>query len=67
MDMATEAHNIEMNAAIVAYNCGMGASEWEAFLTPEQTNRLIELGESGFGTWGKEPNTLRRIKEIKDK
>lgn len=60
-----EANNIENKAAKRSYDCGFGVSEWEAFLEPEETIRLIELGEQGYGTWGSEPQTLDRMKQIK--
>jgi hypothetical protein len=64
-DGEAEANNIENRAAKKSYDCGFGVSEWEAFLEPEETNRLIELGEQGFGTWGREPETIERMKRIK--
>jgi len=60
-----EANHIETIAAKRSYDCGFGVSEWEAFLEPEETARLIELGDLGFGTWGSEPETLARIKQIR--
>lgn len=57
-----EAERIECNAANLAYEAGLGVGEWEAFLTVEQTKRLIELAELGFGTWANEPHTLAAVK-----
>lgn len=64
-DGEVEANYIENKAAKRSYDCGFGVSEWEAFLEPEETARLIELGEQGYGTWGSEPQTLDRMKRIK--
>jgi hypothetical protein len=59
-----EANEIENDAASLAYDCGFGVGEWEAFLTYGQTQRLIELAEQGLGTWANEPDTLARMKSI---
>ncbi len=64
-DGEDEANRIENRAAKRSYDCGFGVSEWEAFLEPAETDRLIELGEQGYGTWGSEPQTLERMKRIK--
>ena len=56
------AQDIEMRAAYRSYECGLGVSEWESFLTLEETRQLIELAERGCGTWGREPQTLAAIK-----
>lgn len=63
-DGEIEANHIENKAASRSYDCGFGVSEWEAFLEPEETARLIQLGEQGYGTWGREPETLGRMKRI---
>ena len=59
---ACEADDIEMRAADRLYNAGFGVSEWDSFLEPEEMDRLIVLGESGFGTWASEPHSLERAK-----
>lgn len=41
-----ERHAIEMAAARRAYAAGLGAGEWEAFLTDEQRARLAEMQEA---------------------
>ena len=56
------ANDIEMRAAYRSYDCGLGVSEWEAFLTLAETRQLIELAERGCGTWGREPQVLESIK-----
>lgn len=64
-DGQAEADRIENLAARRAYDIGFGASEWEAFLEPDEVKRLIDLGDQGFGTWGSEAETLARIKQIR--
>jgi hypothetical protein len=64
-DGEVEASRIEIGASKRSIDCGFGASEWEAFLEPAETDRLIKLGEQGYGTWGSEPETLERMKRIK--
>jgi hypothetical protein len=56
------AQDIEMRAAYRSYECGLGVSEWESFLTLAETRQLIELAGRGFGTWGREPQVLESIK-----
>lgn len=60
-----EADDIEMRAADRAYKAGLGVGEWEAFLTPDEVDRLIVLGDSGFGTWGQEPHSLEHAKQAR--
>lgn len=50
------AQDIEMDAAMRAYNCGLGVGEWEAFLNPQEKAALNTLAKEGYGTWGKERN-----------
>ena len=64
-DGEAEAAEIENRAAERSYDRGFGVGEWEAFLSPEESSRLIELGDQGFGTWGREPKTLEDMKRIK--
>ena len=59
---ACEADDIEMGAADCAYKAGLCFGEWEAFLTPDEVDRLILLGAPGIGTWGHEPHSLERAK-----
>ena len=63
-DGEIEANHIENTAASYSYECGFGVSEWEMFLSLNDTIRLVELGEQGFGTWSKEPETLNRMKKM---
>ena len=51
---AALAKKVEDYAALRAYNAGMGAGEWEAFLTPSETELLTKLAAIGYGTWAKE-------------
>ena len=51
---AQEAEDIEMRAADRAYRAGLGASEWEAFLTGDEWRRLKILAIAGCGTWGRD-------------
>jgi len=52
-DFEREANDIENRAAQSSYECGLGASEWEAFLG-DSGDRLAELARLGFGTWARE-------------
>lgn len=61
-DEAEEAKKIECNAAHRASKAGLGVSDWESFLTPHETHRLIILAEHGHGTWAREPETLKQRK-----
>jgi hypothetical protein len=54
LDQELEADNIETEAADMAYDCGLGVSEWESMLTKEQGTWLAELAKKGHGTWGRE-------------
>ena len=51
---AALAKKVEDYAALRAYNAGMGAGEWEAFLTPSEIELLTKLAAIGYGTWAKE-------------
>ena len=51
---AALAKKVEDYAALRAYNAGMGAGEWEAFLTPSETELLTKLAAIGYGTWANE-------------
>ncbi len=64
-DGEVEANRIEMAAAERSYKIGFGVSEWESFLTPEEIDRLIELGDMGFGTWGNEHEMLMYFKNLR--
>ena len=64
--LKAEAEEIEGLAADLAYVAGLGVSEWEAFLSEEQVNRLLDLGRQGYGTWGREPETLKRMEAVID-
>ena len=63
LELEDEADRIEGEAARRAYDAELGAGEWESFLTPEQTRRLIELADMGHGTWANEPSSLAAAKE----
>mgnify|MGYP007073205395 FL=1 len=44
------AKKIESDAAYRAYDAGLGVSEWESFLTEDETKELVEYADFGFGT-----------------
>lgn len=54
MDPDNEAAEIEMRAADRSYKAGLGVSEWDFFLKPDEVQRLKFLAKQGAGTWGRE-------------
>ena len=58
---AALAKKVEDYAALRAYNAGLGAGEWEAFLTPSETELLTKLAALGYGTWRREAQHNRVV------